>query len=190
MIIITYIRETFSDPGLPVSDFRLWKSESSFLKSRGFWYLKFQNMNCRKASRFSMIEATQLWQLRNNEVQEMCYLLIIRTRDFSRHSKVSITTVSVYDLFSFSFFSTMMKKYSSMLLLLAISSLSATSMHGRVHKTASVYFVCKLSKAYCALHMVCSKQGEIRSSIAVTGDLVFQKRYFHHCLLKDCSESC
>lgn len=104
--------------------------------------------------------------------------LIIRTRDFSRHSKTSITTVSVYDLFSLSFFSTMMKNYSSMLLLLAISSLSAT------------YFVCKLSKAYFTLHVVCSKQGEIRSSIAVTGDLVFQKRYFHHCLLKDCSESC
>lgn len=104
--------------------------------------------------------------------------LIIRTRDFPRHSKTSITTVSVYDLFSLSFFSTMMKNYSSMLLLLAISSLSAT------------YFVCKLSKAYFTLHVVCSKQGEIRSSIAVTGDLVFQKRYFHHCLLKDCSESC
>ena len=116
--------------------------------------------------------------------------LIIRTRDFSRHSKTSITTVSVYDLFLLSFFSTMMKKCSSMLLLLAISSLSSTSMHGRVHKTASVYFVCKLSKAYFTLHVVCSKQGEIRSSIAVTGDLVFQKRYFHHCLLKDCSESC
>ena len=45
--------------------------------------------------------------------------LIMRTLDFSSHSKASINIVSVYDLFSsqtMSFFYTWMKKYTSMLL--------------------------------------------------------------------------
>ena len=62
-----------------------------------------------------------------------------------------------------------------MLLSLAIITLSTALRYGGVLKTANVYFVCKLSKTSFALLVVCSKLGEVRSSIAVTDDRVSQK---------------
>lgn len=82
MIIITYVVETFSDPELPVSHFRLRKSENSFLKILGFLVPKVPKTELSKSFMILNNWNDRVIAMKEKEVQEICSLFFVRNEIF------------------------------------------------------------------------------------------------------------